>query len=72
MWLCLLRYDEDRRWNRYRHTVLLYTVVTAFTILYLGIHWISDIVGGLLIAAGAVAMTERTVGFVWRIGDERP
>ncbi len=71
VWLCLLRYDEDRRWNRYRHTVLLYTVVTAFTILYLGIHWISDIVGGLLIAAGAVAMTERTVGFVWRIGDER-
>ena len=71
VWLCLLRYDEDRRWNRYRHTVLLYTAVTAFTILYLGIHWISDIVGGLLIAAGAVAMTERTVGFVWRIGDER-
>ena len=71
VWLCLLRYDEDRRWNRYRHTVLLYTVVTAFTIMYLGIHWISDIVGGLLIAAGAVAMTERTVGFVWRIGDER-
>jgi membrane-associated phospholipid phosphatase len=71
VWLCLLRYDEDRRWTRYRHTVLLYTVITAFTILYLGIHWISDIVGGLLIAAGAVAMTERTVGFVWRIGDER-
>ena len=71
VWLCLLRYDEDRRWARYRHTVLLYTVITAFTILYLGIHWISDIVGGLLIAAGAVAMTERTVGFVWRIGDER-
>ena len=41
VWLCLLRYDEDRRWNCYRHTVLLYTVVTAFTILYLGIHWIS-------------------------------
>lgn len=71
VWLCLLRYDEDRRWTRYRHTVLLYTVVTAFTIVYLGIHWISDIVGGLLIAAGAVAMTERSVGFVWRIGDER-
>ena len=71
VWLCLLRYDEDRRWTRYRHTVLLYTVITAFTIVYLGIHWISDIVGGLLIAAGAVAMTERSVGFVWRIGDER-
>lgn len=71
VWLCLLRYDEDRRWTRYRHTVLLYTVVTAFTIVYLGIHWISDIVGGLLIAAGAVTMTERSVGFVWRIGDER-
>jgi len=71
VWLCLLRYDEDRRWTRYRHTVLLYTAVTAFTIVYLGIHWISDIVGGFLIAAGAVAMTERSVGFVWRIGDER-
>lgn len=71
VWLTLFRWDEDGRWTRYRHTVLAYTLLTAFTIIYLGIHWFVDILGGLLIASLAVALTERSVDFVWRIGDER-
>jgi membrane-associated phospholipid phosphatase len=71
VFLTLLRWDEDGRWRRYRHTVLGYILLTAFTIVYLGIHWLSDILGGLLVASLAVALTERSVNFVWRIGDER-
>ncbi len=71
VFLTLLRWDEDGRWRRYRHTVLGYILLTAFTIVYLGIHWLSDILGGLLVASWAVALTERSVNFVWRIGDER-
>ena len=71
VWLCLTRFDDDRRWNRYRHTVLLYTAVTAFTIIYLGIHWFLDIIGGMLIAGAAVSLADRTSNTWWKFFDER-
>lgn len=71
VWLCLTRFDEDRRWNRYRALVLTYTTVTAFAIIYLGIHWFSDIVGGMLIAALAVSLAGRTSDSWWKLFDER-
>jgi len=71
VWLCLTRFDEDRRWNKYRALVLTYTLITAFTIIYLGIHWFSDIIGGMLIAALAVSVADRTSDAWWRIFDER-
>tara|TARA_B110000908_G_scaffold131114_1_gene154200 strand:+ start:383 stop:1801 length:1419 start_codon:yes stop_codon:yes gene_type:complete len=71
VWLCLTRFDEDRRWNKYRALVLTYTLITAFTIIYLGIHWFSDIIGGMLIAALAVSFADRTSDAWWKIFDER-
>ena len=71
VWLCLTRFDEDRRWKRYRALVLTYTVITAFTIIYLGIHWFSDIIGGMLIAALAVSVADRTSDNWWKVFDER-
>ena len=71
VWLCLTRFDDDKRWNRYRHTVFLYTVLTAFTIIYLGIHWFLDIIGGMLIAGAAVSMADRTSNTWWKFFDER-
>ena len=71
VWLCLTRFDDDRRWNRYRHTVFLYTTVTAFTIIYLGIHWFLDIIGGMLIAGAAVSLADRTSNTWWKFFDER-
>ena len=71
VWLCLTRFDEDRRWNRYRTLVLTYTMVTAFAIVYLGIHWFSDIIGGMLIAALAVSLAGRTSNSWWKFFDER-
>ena len=66
VWLCLTRFDEDRRWNRYRYTIFAYTVLTAFTIIYLGIHWFVDIIGGMLIAGAAVSMADRTSNTWWK------
>lgn len=71
VWLCLTRFDEDRRWNKYRALVFAYTLVTAFAIIYLGIHWFSDIIGGMLIAALAVSVADRTSNAWWKIFDER-
>ena len=71
VWLCLTRFDDDRRWNRYRYTVFAYTLLTAFTIIYLGIHWFVDIIGGMLIAGAAVSMADRTSNTWWKFFDER-
>ncbi len=71
VWLCLTRFDDDRRWNRYRYTVFVYTLLTAFTIIYLGIHWFVDIIGGMLIAGAAVSMADRTSNGWWKFFDER-
>ena len=71
VWLCLTRFDEDRRWNRYRSLVFVYIVVTAFAIIYLGIHWFIDIIGGVLIASLAVTLAGRTSEKWWSIFDER-
>ena len=71
VWLCLKRFDEDKRWDLYRKIVLAYSLMTCFTIIYLGIHWILDIVGGMLIASVAVSMAEKTSDGWWKVFDER-
>ena len=71
VWLCLTRFDDDRRWNRYRYTVGAFTLLTAFTIIYLGIHWFLDIIGGMLIAGAAVSLADRTSNTWWKFFDER-
>ena len=49
IWLSMHRWDEDGRWSRYRLFLVLFIILTAFSILYLGIHWIVDIIGGMAI-----------------------
>ena len=71
VWLCLTRFDDDRRWNRYRYTVFGFTLLTAFTIIYLGIHWFLDIIGGMLIAGAAVSLADKTSNTWWKFFDER-
>ncbi|MDA0715858.1 MAG: phosphatase PAP2 family protein [archaeon] len=71
VWLCLVRFDHDNRWKRYRYTVLAYIILTAFTIVYLGIHWFLDIIGGMLVAAVAVSWADKTANGWWKFFDER-
>ena len=71
VWLTYLRWDEDGRWTKFRAALVLYIWVTGFAILYLGIHWVLDIIGGILVGILAVMLTERTHAPVWRVADER-
>ncbi len=71
IWLAFVRWDEDGRWNRFANVLAVFVILTAFTIVYLGIHWISDMLGGLLIAHFAVNLADKTRVAVWSAFDER-
>ena len=71
VWLCLLRFDTDERWIIYRRIVFAYVLLNAFCILYLGIHWFMDIIGGMIVAAVAVSIANKMADPMWRIFDER-
>ncbi len=71
VWLTYLKWDEDGRWAKFRTALMLFILLTGFTILYLGIHWVVDIIGGILVATLAVRLTERTQEPIWRFADER-
>ena len=71
VWLCLHRFDTDERWKTYRRIVLAFTLLTAFCIIYLGIHWFTDIIGGMIVAAVAVKISSAMSEPFWNIFDER-
>ena len=71
IWLTMQRWDEDGRWENYRNFLIVFMLVTAFSIIYLGIHWIVDIIGGMAVAILAVELTAKTHSPIWRIADER-
>tara|TARA_B100001758_G_scaffold68119_1_gene57081 strand:- start:116 stop:1633 length:1518 start_codon:yes stop_codon:yes gene_type:complete len=71
VWLCLLRFDTDGRWTNYRRIIFVFVLMTAFCILYLGIHWFMDIIGGMIVAAIAVNIANKLADPFWKIFDER-
>lgn len=71
IWLCLHRFDSDERWKNYRIILLWYIILTAFCIVYLGIHWFADIIGGMIVAAIAVQIASAMSEPFWNIFDER-
>jgi hypothetical protein len=50
---------------------MAFTMLTAFAIVYLGIHWIVDIIGGMAVGILAVQMTSKTNQSLWEVVDER-
>ena len=71
IWLTMQRWDEDGRWENYRNFLIVFMLVTAFSIIYLGIHWIVDIIGGMAVAILAVELTAKTHSPIWKVADER-
>ena len=71
IWLSMHRWDEDGRWARYRTFLLGFILLTSISIVYLGIHWFVDIIGGMVVAILAVNITSKTHEPVWRFADER-
>jgi len=71
IWLTFRKYDHDGRWRRFQNMTLGYIILTAFAIIYLGIHWFVDIIGGMMVAAFSVSLMDKTNDSVWKIFDER-
>ena len=71
IWLSMHRWDEDGRWKKFRTFLILFIGLTSVSIVYLGIHWFVDIIGGMIIAILAVNITAKTHEPIWRIADER-
>ena len=71
IWLSMHRWDEDGRWERFRLFLLGFIFLTSVSIVYLGIHWFVDIIGGMVVAILAVNVTSKTHEPVWRFADER-
>ena len=71
IWLSMHRWDEDGRWERFRLFLIFFITLTSVSIVYLGIHWFVDIIGGMLVAILAVNITARTHEPIWRVADER-
>ena len=40
---------SNETWADNRSFLMAFTMLTAFTIIYLGIHWIVDIIGGMVV-----------------------
>ena len=71
IWLTMQRWDDDGRWYRYRNFLMGFILLTALSIVYLGIHWVVDIIGGMVVAIFAVEITSKTSEPIWKIADER-
>ena len=71
IWLTFRKHDHDGRWSRFQNMTLGYIILTAFAIIYLGIHWFVDIIGGMILATFAVSLMEKTNDPVWKFFDER-
>ena len=69
--LTFRKHDHDGRWKRFQNMTLIYILLTAFSIVYLGIHWFSDIIGGMMIGALTVKMVDKSNTAVWNVLDER-
>lgn len=71
IWLSMHKWDEDGRWERFRTFLVIFIALTSVAIVYLGIHWFVDIIGGMAIAILAVNITSVTHEPIWRVADER-
>ena len=71
IWLSMHRWDEDGRWKKFRNFLVIFILATSISIVYLGIHWFVDIIGGMVIGIIAVNLTSKTHSSIWKIADER-
>ena len=60
-----LRNWNKKEWNKFQNFLLVMISLTIFSILYLGIHWILDIIAGFIIAMLAVMISNKTNEAFW-------
>ena len=71
IWLTMHKWDEDGRWKKFRGFLISFIFLTSIAIVYLGIHWFVDIIGGMVVGIMAVNLTSRTHKPIWEFADER-
>ena len=71
IWLTMHKWDEDGRWKKFRGFLISFIFLTSIAIVYLGIHWFVDIIGGMVVGIMAVNLTSRTHKPIWKFADER-
>ena len=71
IWLTMHKWDEDGRWKKFRGFLISFILLTSIAIVYLGIHWFVDIIGGMVVGIMAVNLTSRTHKPIWKFADER-
>jgi len=59
------RYRGTKDYDRYLYFLFIFTLLFIFAILYLGIHWVVDIFGGIFVALLAVYLVEKNSKDFW-------
>jgi len=63
--LLTIRRSNKEEWHKFQYFLIIMISLTIFSILYLGIHWILDILAGFIIARISVIISERTNENFW-------
>ena len=59
------RRHNDKRFDRYLYLVIVVNLLYAFAILYLGVHWLIDIIGGIVVGwLGWIMVETLTSGYL--------
>ena len=63
--LMMLRHWKQEEWKKFQKFLFVMISLTIFSILYLGIHWILDILAGFVVAKLAVSISNKTNETFW-------
>jgi len=64
--IAMLIFLDVKGFKRYKAFLLVMLFLIAVAIIYLGIHWLTDIIGGLFIAIISVIITDRYAYGFWK------
>lgn len=64
--IIMMLFMDVKGFRRYKAFLLIMLALISVSILYLGIHWISDILGGFLIAVVGVIIADRYAARFWK------
>jgi membrane-associated phospholipid phosphatase len=64
--ILLYIHRNERGFRAYKWFLLVMTSLIGFAVVYLGVHWLVDLLAGVAVAAVAVLLTERLAARFWK------